>query len=95
MLTREQAARHELETARQQLSQKNEQLAVLASTDALTGLANRVSLWEHLSLALARATRTGTAVVAVYIDLDGFKQVNDEFGHEVGDELLRNVAARL
>jgi diguanylate cyclase (GGDEF)-like protein/PAS domain S-box-containing protein len=62
-----------------------------ARQDALTGVANRTALFESLSARLA----TGRRVAALYIDLDGFKNVNDVFGHAVGDEVLRTVAARL
>ncbi len=61
--------------------------------DALTGLANRIALTEGLTRALESegATRVGI----VYLDLDGFKQVNDTLGHDAGDDLLREVARRL
>ena len=62
-----------------------------ARQDSLTGVANRTALFESLTARLA----TGRRVAALYIDLDGFKNVNDVFGHAVGDEVLRTVAARL
>jgi diguanylate cyclase (GGDEF)-like protein/PAS domain S-box-containing protein len=72
-----------------------EQLAFLAYHDPLTGLPNRMLFREHLEVALRRAARAGTAVAVCFVDLDGFKLVNDSFGHAVGDELLVEVAARL
>jgi diguanylate cyclase (GGDEF)-like protein len=66
-----------------------------AMHDQLTGLPNRELLMDRLSVALARLGRQGTAVGVLFIDLDGFKEVNDVYGHDVGDELLVNVAARL
>jgi diguanylate cyclase (GGDEF)-like protein len=66
-----------------------------AETDALTGLANRASLSTRTSEALSRLGRTGGCVAILYLDLDGFKRVNDTHGHSVGDELLVEVASRL
>jgi diguanylate cyclase (GGDEF)-like protein len=68
------------------------ELAQIASTDALTGLANRRLFSEHLALALARTERYGTMMGILYLDLDGFKAVNDTLGHEEGDKLLCEVA---
>ena len=72
-----------------------EQLLHIATHDTLTGLANRRMLTERLSHALARAERTGEAVALLFIDLDGFKHVNDLHGHAAGDEVLIDVADRL
>ena len=72
-----------------------EQLLHIATHDTLTGLANRRVLTERLSHALARAERTGDAVALLFIDLDGFKSVNDLHGHGAGDEVLMEVAKRL
>lgn len=72
-----------------------EHLTFLALHDPLTGLANRRLLLDRLTMALARASRTGRRVGAFYLDLDGFKGVNDSWGHEQGDQLLRQTAARL
>lgn len=67
----------------------------LALHDPLTGLANRRLLELQLRQALAQRRRSGLEVAVGYIDLDGFKPVNDELGHEAGDAVLRTVAARL
>jgi diguanylate cyclase (GGDEF)-like protein/PAS domain S-box-containing protein len=72
-----------------------EQIAYLAYHDPLTGLPNRALLQEHLELSLARARRQGQAVGLLYLDLDGFKLVNDSLGHPAGDELLCHVTMRL
>lgn len=72
-----------------------ERLAFLAYHDPLTGLPNRMLFREHLEVALRRAARAGAGVAVCFVDLDGFKLVNDSFGHAVGDDLLVEVAARL
>ncbi|MDQ6617641.1 MAG: PAS domain S-box protein, partial [Actinomycetota bacterium] len=72
-----------------------ERLTFLALHDPLTGLANRRLLLDRLSLALARTARTGRMVAVLYLDLDRFKGVNDSWGHDQGDQLLRLAADRL
>jgi len=66
-----------------------------AHHDKLTGLANRAGLEVHLSLMTARAVREGAVLGVLCLDLDGFKPVNDRFGHDAGDTLLKDVAQRL
>jgi diguanylate cyclase (GGDEF)-like protein len=66
-----------------------------ASTDPLTGLMNRASFDRVLPEALARAERTGSEAALLFMDLDGFKGVNDKSGHSTGDALLKEVARRV
>ena len=73
----------------------NEELLNLALYDNLTGLPNRALLDDRLAQAAVSATRTRQFFALMFIDLDHFKAVNDNFGHGVGDELLRTVAKRL
>jgi two-component system cell cycle response regulator len=70
-------------------------LEALALNDPLTGLANRRLLADRMSMALVHARRNSSAMAVVYLDLDGFKQINDTLGHGVGDVLLKMVAERL
>jgi diguanylate cyclase (GGDEF)-like protein len=70
-------------------------LTQYALYDPLTGLANRYLLLEELRRMLLLLGRQGGAVALVYLDLDGFKRINDEHGHDVGDEVLAAVARRL
>ena len=78
-----------------ELEDANHQLLHLSRHDVLTGLANRSLLEENLKVALAFAKRNQKMVAFMFIDLDGFKQVNDDLGHDIGDQLLIKVAHRL
>jgi diguanylate cyclase (GGDEF)-like protein len=64
----------------------------LATTDPLTGLHNRRSLWELLGRELSKAEREGTPVAALLADIDHFKRINDQWGHGAGDRVLQEVA---
>ena len=75
--------------------QAEERLSHLAYHDALTDLPNRTLFQEHLETAIATADRTGIPAAVLYIDLDDFKLINDNFGHGIGDLLLVEVARRL
>ena len=70
-------------------------LAGQATHDPLTGLLNRAAFCSHLDDAVARAQAEQTSVAVLFLDLDRFKGVNDTLGHQVGDELLKQAAARL
>ena len=72
-----------------------ERISSLAYSDPLTGLANRTSLGPSLEQAVQRSRRRNSKLALVFIDLDGFKQIKDMHGHDAGDALLIEVAARL
>ena len=78
-----------------QLEDYSHALESLAMHDALTGLPNRRQLMDRLSLGIAHALRNKRTMAVMYLDLDGFKQINDTLGHDAGDTLLRMVADRL
>ena len=79
----------------ERLQQSRDELSHLALHDQLTGLPNRALFIEQLGHAVARSRRRGSPVSVLFLDLDGFKAVNDTFGHEAGDEVLVGVADRL
>ncbi|MCH8619758.1 diguanylate cyclase [Undibacterium sp. TS12] len=79
----------------QKLLDSQSELAGMVRRDALTGLPNRLHLTEKIQEALARAKRKEGRVALLYLDLDGFKPVNDGFGHEAGDQALVDIANRL
>ncbi|MFL7963779.1 putative bifunctional diguanylate cyclase/phosphodiesterase [Pseudomonas kielensis] len=90
-------ARLEARTAElaQSLTRANRELTQLALHDPLTGLPNRVLLADRIDQAMHRVQEQGGCFALMFIDLDGFKPVNDAFGHHMGDLLLRDVALRL
>lgn len=85
-------ARHQLMT---DLEQARSHEVTRATHDSLTGLSNRLLFFDRLTQARERCLRSGTHFAIVFIDLDGFKQVNDSAGHAAGDEVLREAARRL
>ncbi|HEY6721402.1 MAG TPA: EAL domain-containing protein, partial [Burkholderiales bacterium] len=72
-----------------------EKLRYLAQNDALTGLPNRALLLDRLGQAITRATRRGTLIGVMLVDLDRFKEINDSLGHSAGDMVLKEVASRI
>lgn len=77
------------------LKKTNDQVTYLAHHDTLTGLPNRILFYDRLNQAIARAHREKEAIAVLFLDLDGFKQVNDTLGHDIGDALLREAAQRI
>ncbi|WP_199611026.1 EAL domain-containing protein [Flocculibacter collagenilyticus] len=79
----------------QQLIEQQKTMERLANFDSLTGLPNRQFFMENVRIALARSKRYSSNIALMFFDLDGFKEVNDAYGHEVGDFLLIEVSERL
>lgn len=79
----------------QEITASRDQVRHLANHDALTGLPNRLLLEDRLQQALVEGRREDEIVAVMFLDLDGFKGVNDTYGHEAGDVLLKQVAIRL
>ena len=77
------------------MKEHERQLEHIAHYDALTNLPNRVLLADRLQQAIRQSQRRGTSVAVVFLDLDGFKSVNDTHGHDVGDELLIALSQRM
>lgn len=88
-------ATHEDVTERRQAQRKIEYFQYQAHHDSLTGLANRTAFNYYLSKVLVDAAQGGTKVAVLCVDLDRFKEVNDVFGHAVGDKLLIEISERL
>lgn len=85
----------EREQLLQKLLEANARLRAFATTDPLTQLANRRALQQEMSRRLALAEQRGTPVMVAFLDLDGFKAINDRHGHDVGDQFLVALAERL
>ena len=85
----------ELAETNERLRQSEAELRKLVHHDSLTGLANRALLYDELRRSIARGKRGGETFAVLMIDLDGFKPVNDTYGHAVGDRLLEAIAPRL
>jgi diguanylate cyclase (GGDEF)-like protein len=85
----------ERQSADEELDHRQQELAFMATHDGLTGLPNRTLIVDRLEQMLLRCRHIQAPVAVVFIDLDGFKAVNDTLGHAAGDELLQAVAARL
>ncbi len=94
-VTRERQAQQELLAAHHRLRRMNSELAEMAQTDPLTGLANRRRLMERLTEEYARVQRHGGTLALLLIDLDHFKNVNDRYGHVVGDLALQATAGAI
>jgi diguanylate cyclase (GGDEF)-like protein len=77
------------------LADANERLLAMATEDALTGLPNRSSLIERIEVAIHAAQRSGNSFTLMFMDLDGFKTVNDSLGHTAGDKLLKAFSRQL
>jgi diguanylate cyclase (GGDEF)-like protein len=85
----------QLLAANQQRERLQSDLAHQAAHDSLTGLANRAQAMQLIRGALSRGQRTKESIGLLFIDLDGFKRINDDLGHAAGDEVLRAVAKRM
>ncbi len=85
----------EVRLSHQEAREHGKVLESWALKDALTGLANRRLLADRMSVAIVHARRNKSAMAVMYLDLDGFKQVNDTLGHAGGDTLLKTVSGRL
>ena len=76
-------------------TERAERFSLKAKTDSLTGLLNRESLEQELAKAMAAADEAERLLAVVFVDLNGFKRINDEHGHDVGDEILAAISGRL
>lgn len=86
---------NDLNDVKAQLEEQNKMFKQQSITDALTGIYNRLKLDEDLSYAIKRVKRTKSEFAVILLDIDNFKQVNDRFGHPVGDEVLKAFSSLL
>ncbi|MCX7101474.1 MAG: diguanylate cyclase [Methylobacter sp.] len=77
------------------LKQQEKQLRHLAHYDALTKVPNRILLYDRMKLAIAQAKREQNMLAVCYLDIDGFKQINDALGHQTGDQVLIEITLRI
>ncbi len=85
----------ELSSSRDELNRQKDLLAYKAHHDELTGLPNRALFYDRLDQAITKAKRHKTQIVVLFLDIDYFKQVNDTYGHDIGDEVIKIFADRL
>ena len=90
-----QALAEELQKSKEKLQIQNAKLEYDAYHDSLTGMNNRLCFWENLNEAITLAQKNNVPVAVMLFDLDRFKEVNDTYGHDAGDMLLRQIAHRL
>ncbi len=94
-ISEQKAAQLALETANYELEYANRILEHIAHYDALTHLPNRVLLADRMQQAMLHNQRSGESLAVAFIDLDGFKAINDQYGHGIGDKLLITIARRM
>src|SRR5438128_218617 len=88
-------ARRELQQLYGQLAEQNKTLQSLSTTGPLTGLPNRRTVMSRVEEELSRCRRTQTSCAVLFVDLDHFKRINDTWGHQAGDAILREAGRRL
>jgi diguanylate cyclase (GGDEF)-like protein/PAS domain S-box-containing protein len=94
-ISEQKAIRRKLEKSNNKLEKLNEKLKHSANYDALTGLPNRNFLADRMQQSIKKIERTGRHLAIAFIDLDGFKEINDAYGHSSGDDLLRRISSSI